>query len=547
MNQLDWEKMQENVTIADAKPILENRSYNPSEYIPQGSTSWLSGNISDLTLDDNAYMTFGSYYSGVHTSYFVNNTSNVDSSADKGTHSNFTALQSGPDSIYDTLTEKDTLNTTFGKTNVGASSYGSANFLEASRFLCQVNGVVTKITLYLSGGASGRYARTAIYTDNNGVPDNLLGQSAEREITTSGWYDFTGFNVPVSANTYYWLAFQINNDKLKWRYDSGSTNQRAYRSYTYGSFPSSFGTPSGYSNWAQSIYATCVNYELDLEVQWTEVDYTKDNAELCIYAGALGSENLRIDVWSGSNWFTLINSLQPNQWNNASIKAYLTSNTFTIRFKGSTETNDSSQDSWNIDVAILHVWFDEYTADVEFIGSSIVEKWVRLDWVINSAWTTSSVNVTLQLYNYTLGSYPESGYGYINYISDATPNTDENKNQTINVNPTDFRNSTGYWKVKIKGVKKTSTPFNLKVDLVELKTTSNVGTTFTFSNSGPTTLHIVAIWMIDAANHKRYEVNLFVNAGGVTSIIHNGIILPDNPYIIKVVTERGNIAVLTSD
>jgi hypothetical protein len=41
--------------------------------------------------------------------YYVNQLSNVDSSADIGTHSNFTAQQYGPDSIFDTLTEEDTL------------------------------------------------------------------------------------------------------------------------------------------------------------------------------------------------------------------------------------------------------------------------------------------------------------------------------------------------------------------------------------------------------------------------------------------------------
>ena len=40
--------------------------------------------------------------------YVDNNTSDVDSNADKGTHSNFTAQQQNPDSTYDTLTETGT-------------------------------------------------------------------------------------------------------------------------------------------------------------------------------------------------------------------------------------------------------------------------------------------------------------------------------------------------------------------------------------------------------------------------------------------------------
>jgi len=84
-------------------------STNPSRYTPSGSTSWLSGDVSNLTIDDDVYMTFRSYYCGTDTSDFVdNNTSDVDSSPDKGTHGNFSAQQYGPDSIYDTLTEENT-------------------------------------------------------------------------------------------------------------------------------------------------------------------------------------------------------------------------------------------------------------------------------------------------------------------------------------------------------------------------------------------------------------------------------------------------------
>lgn len=43
------------------------------------------------------------------------------------------------------------------------------------------------------------------------------------------------------------------------------------------------------------------NYELDLEVQWTNLDYDETNEELCIYGGALGSENIRVDIWNGDS------------------------------------------------------------------------------------------------------------------------------------------------------------------------------------------------------------------------------------------------------
>jgi hypothetical protein len=118
----------------------------------------------------------------------------------------------------------------------------------------------------------------------------------------------------------------------------------------------------------------------------------------------------------------------------------------------------------------------QHAVEVEFTGSSNTDDWTQLNWVVDSAWTTPSVTVTLQLYNYNLGQYPTSGDGYISYTSSATSNTDETKTQTITSNPTYFRDTSGNWKVKVKGVKSTTTQFNLKADLVKYETITQENT-----------------------------------------------------------------------
>jgi len=85
------------------------------------------------------------------------------------------------------------------------------------------------------------------------------------------------------------------------------------------------------------------------------VDYDETSEELCIYGGTMGAENIRVDVWNGSSWQNLFTDLYSG-WSNASVSSYLTSPTFTVRFKGGTETSDTAQDSWDIDTALLHVW-----------------------------------------------------------------------------------------------------------------------------------------------------------------------------------------------
>jgi len=113
----------------------------------------------------------------------------------------------------------------------------------------------------------------------------------------------------------------------------------------------------------------------------------------------------------------------------------------------------------------------QMVTEVEFTGSSNTELWQSLTWAIDSAWTTGNVATTLQLYDYAHNGYPTIRDGYISYTSSATPYTDETKSQTITSNPTNFRDGSGNWRAKIKGVKNTNTQFDFEADLVKYETT----------------------------------------------------------------------------
>lgn len=140
----------------------------------------------------------------------------------------------------------------------------------------------------------------------------------------------------------------------------------------------------------------------------------------------------------------------------------------------------------------------EYTCEVEFTGSSNSYSWTQLVWTVDSAWTAASVTVTIQLYDFNGASYPSSGDGYISYTSSATPNTDETETQTITTNPQNFRDASGNWKIKIKGVEATSTQFDFKVNWIEYAPTYHseytVSTEFLFSGiAGTPTLLVFRI------------------------------------------------------
>jgi hypothetical protein len=736
MNNIDWERMQEKINVTGAETSVQNWHQNPSAYNLMGSTSLISGTLSNLTSDDGTYMTFRSYQSGTATSDFVDNSaSNVDSSADKGTHSNFTARQYGPDSIYDRITEENTGggSSSFGSSTGFSYSTVSADYMYGSAFTSPADAegaVLESISWYGRADYYSGYAKAILVLHSTMQIIAVSDSSSFSTFTTDRACTFSS-PPTLEGNTQY-VLMMIFSATARFYYTSGSYNQGHYD--TSNSYSTPYNPTDAYHNnnayRIEASYTLANNYELDLEEQWTNVDYSQPNEELAIYANqatntyslratggymtvggnpdwgstagtisfwikfdtvggrpwgqdedmemrfsgsnlaldwgissaltsttsfvtgkwyfiavawdeytnelaiyvgdqdnpptqdayngywtgsvsTLGvmqnnflaskggvepvsgrgdelrywttdrslseiqsnyntqltgteanlrsyfkldnnftdspfsssSETIGVDVWSGGSWHNVLADLA-NGWNNVSVSSYLTSSNFTIRFKCGTEAGDLSQDRWNIDAALLQVWSDENTAEVEFTAVANTETWTELNWTANTAWSVSSVSVTIQLFDFTSGAYQTSGFGYIAYTSSSTPNTDETKNQTASSQLTDFRNATGAWKIKIKGVKATATTFDLNADMIQLSEVDQGGALITFENTGSITSHVIGVWVNTATSHQRFEANLFINSGETWSQAFPSISLPDGNYTVKVATERGNVAVL---
>jgi hypothetical protein len=126
------------------------------------------------------------------------------------------------------------------------------------------------------------------------------------------------------------------------------------------------------------------------------------------------------------------------------------------------------------------------TAEVEFAGTSNTQAWTQLEWASDLSLSTTDVATTLQLYDYDVGQYPISGDGY---MADSIGQTDITKNQAITAAPTNFRDASGNWNVKVTGTKETPTQFELRIDWVEFKATTsdvyrlNVSNSFTIDLS----------------------------------------------------------------
>ena len=299
--------------------------------------------------------------------YVDNNTSNVDSSDDIGTHSAFAAQQVGPDSIYDTLTEGNTGHVLTNYTLIDAESFEGSwpptDWVATGEWNKETDqyydGGYSADFDGVGGGASGNLETAALdcsdavsifvsfrFYDESLDPNELLLECFDGtswvpitdlgSIYTEGIWNL--YEQEITDSRYF-----VSDFKVRWVADDvegggGGNNEHAYVDLVTV-------TKEAYSP---------DNYEVDLEVQWTNADFDEANEELCIYLGSTSGENLLVEVWNGSSWDAL--TTLSVGWNNATVSSYLTSSTFTIRFIGETETGDITQNYWTIDVTMLHCW-----------------------------------------------------------------------------------------------------------------------------------------------------------------------------------------------
>lgn len=69
------------------------------------------------------------------------------------------------------------------------------------------------------------------------------------------------------------------------------------------------------------------------------------------------------------------------------------------------------------------------------------------------------------------------------------------------------------------------------------------GTQLALDNNGSTTAHLVSLWVDNETIHQRYEINLFINSGERAYYTRVDITLPDRPFIVRIVTEKGTVSV----
>jgi len=341
--------------------------------------------------------------------YVDNNSSNVDSSDNKGTHSNFTAQQYGPDLINDTLTEENTggsggsgtlwlyVNaddeTRTDWTRVGTNPYLNATDYPTNFVNVSGNSLLIGDFNFTDSGKSAESIATVevqLYAKQTD-PRNL-------EVFVwdgSSWATLGSLAISTSWG---WINWTATTTLDTWTKIDGAKMYIATKSAT--------GTFEVDCARLKVDYIVTNNFELDLEVRWIDLDFGKPNEELCIYGGSMGTENIKVDVWNGTGWENLLTDLNSG-WNNVSISSHLTSDSFNIRFKGGNETSDTNQDTWDIDVSLIHVWnvTANYELDLEVQWTSVDYTKTNEELCIRTGTFSGSENIQVKVWNTTGSSW----------------------------------------------------------------------------------------------------------------------------------------------
>ncbi|UCH31819.1 MAG: hypothetical protein JSV05_10125 [Candidatus Bathyarchaeota archaeon] len=355
-----------------------------------------------------------------NTKFAESNTSDVDFSPSVGTHSNFSAQQSGPDNVYDIITEglvgtNYELDLEIQWTNV---TYEATN---AELAILAEEGTNTH-SLNASGGymivgnGSPNWASPSgtisfwVYLDT--VGNRPWGQHTDMELRFYGgnlildWGAGTDLisNTSFIAGKWYFIAVVWNeNTNELWLYvgDQDSPPTLDAYSNSWYSFVSSLivtennfmasrgglnptlGRGDDLRYWGIDRNLTELQKDYRTELNGSEanlISYFKLNGNFedvgpssnnstsvgtCTFSlntpfDQASTEELKIDIWTGSSWQALFTGLETG-WNNISISSYLNSSIITIRLKGAIETTDDFQDVWKIDTTLLYIWAHEPT------------------------------------------------------------------------------------------------------------------------------------------------------------------------------------------
>ncbi len=291
-----------------------------------------------------------------------------------GTHSSFSAMQAEPDTVMNTLTEEPQITASATTTLINYESFegswpphGWSEDHPSSKWDSETDEAYHKTHSadfdgVGQGGSFGTsYGRSGIlFTPFFDCSDAV-------SITVDFWYYDDGLDAGEFLleffDGYHWdtiVDLGDNGAENTWRHYKETITDSQYLKSNFMIRWRAIDVENGEHAYLDYVLVqktgetTPSSYELDLEVEWTGLPQAA-NEYLRVYGGTQGAEGLKLEIWDGSSYVTVINDIQPG-WNDVDVSAYHTGSTFNIRLRDATQSIDPIEDSWEIDSLYLELW-----------------------------------------------------------------------------------------------------------------------------------------------------------------------------------------------
>jgi len=149
----------------------------------------------------------------------------------------------------------------------------------------------------------------------------------------------------------------------------------------------------------------------------------------------------------------------------------------------------------------------------------------------------------MEAYNWTSSAFSDFGFNSTSGSLSTAGWNDYAVNLTDQWNS--YVSSNGTVMVKMYDQGSGTNQTTIDIDFMAVRVAATMAS-FTFENDGSYTVHLVDLWIDNSTLHQRYDVNVYIDSGDTVSYASAAIGLPAKPYTVKVVTERGNVAVFSS-
>lgn len=568
MNQLDLERMQETVNITNVTRITRSSWFTAQEEFSISVGTRLSGTYTNTKNIDNSPETFREEIPTVQynpSSYFLlGSTTFVSGSLTELQTNNgaYVQFRSYP-SIFSDATE------TFGNTVAGTNSRNTENTIVGSIFTPTKDGEAQSITAYIRITSSSKNMKCAIYLHSN---LSLVAQTEEIvvPVNPATWVTFN-FLTPkpiLKANTAYLLvAWSSSGSGFSYLYySSGAANQGHYAGSTYGAnFPNPMPNPT-HETRACSIYCTF-----------------KPATEETVEVEFAGTSN--IESWTNLTWtidgsFTTDGVTTTFQLYNYQTGEYPTSGDgYMTDIIGTTDTTKNqtittnstdfkdANGNWKIKIKGVKAASTQFELNVDWVEfettmSDIYRLSISNNFIVDlSTYPLDYIygieivvryNVTedaerwfLKAYNWSAATFSDNGF---NNTGGSQPTQNEWNEYAINItdNWASYIRDDGTLLAEFSDEGLNTPQAITEVDFFAVRVIIN-GARLDLKNTSPLTAHIIAIWVTNSTLHQRYTANLFINAGEEKTYIRVDITLPEENCIVKIATERGNTAVFPVD